>query len=139
MPGRAQFAPVRPSRPESLVRDAGKDAQKVDKATIDYYLEKVEENASLRLHMFEHEKPLDVLSREGGSAAQTELSDEYAAQMGIRSQLDQAGQSRLAQWCQGRLPRFTMWWVMKTEGVCGVRTTRASGGFRGGRGRSRPL
>jgi len=73
-----------------------KMVQKVDKATIDYYLEKVEENTKLAaVHMAEHEKPLDVLEAEKEARrAQSELSDEYAAQMGIRSQLDQAGQSR---------------------------------------------
>ena len=36
-----------------------KMVQKVDTATIDYYLEKVEENAKLAtVHMAEHEKPL---------------------------------------------------------------------------------
>lgn len=73
-----------------------KMVQKVDKATIDYYLEKVEENAKLAaVHMAEHEKPLDVLEAEKEARrARSELSDEYAAQMGIRSQLDQAGQER---------------------------------------------
>ena len=73
-----------------------KMVQKVDTATIEYYLEKAEENTKLAsVHMAEHAKPLDVLEAEKDSRRQqSELSDEYAAQMGIRGQLDQAGQTR---------------------------------------------
>ena len=73
-----------------------KMVQKVDTATIEYYLEKAEENAKLAsVHMAEHSKPLDVLEAEKDSRRQqSELSDEYAAQMGIRGQLDAAGQKR---------------------------------------------
>ena len=69
---------------------------KVEPSLIEYYLEKSEENVKLAsVHAAEHAKTLDVLEAEKEARAQTaSLSDEYAAQTGIRAQLDSEGQAR---------------------------------------------
>jgi hypothetical protein len=73
-----------------------KMVSKVDAAMIDFYLEKNAETAKLAaVHATEHGKPLDILVAEAEARARRAgISDEYATQMGIRTQLDQAGQAR---------------------------------------------
>jgi len=69
---------------------------KVEPSLIEFYLEKCEETVKLAaVHSAEHSKTLDVLEAEKEARAhQKGLSDEYAMQMGIRSQLDAEGQAR---------------------------------------------
>jgi hypothetical protein len=63
---------------------------------IDFYLEKSSETAKLAaVHAAEHGKPLNILVAEAEARVRgADISDEYATQMGIRTQLDQAGQVR---------------------------------------------
>ena len=69
---------------------------KVEPSLIEYYLEKCSETVKLAaVHEAEHAKTLDVLEAEKEARAhQAGLSDEYAMQLGIRTQLDAEGQAR---------------------------------------------
>eukprot|EP01052_Picozoa_sp_SAG31_P004213 SAG31_NODE_173_length_21354_cov_16.826112_6_plen_101_part_00 len=75
-----------------------KMVSKVDATTIDFYKAKTSETVKLAaVHLAEHSKSLDLLVAEDEARKRRAgISDEYATQMGIRTQLDQAGQARTA-------------------------------------------
>ena len=84
--------------PQMWAGAPAKMVSKVDAATIDFYKAKTDETVKLAsIHLAEHSKPLDLLVAEDEARKRRAgISDEYATQMGIRTQLDQAGQSRTA-------------------------------------------